>query len=108
LETSSTTIRYRDEITHLFRRLLLQPGAGLLDKSLIVTAVCTIAYDGYDTILEIFLRGRRVGVADTSRAGVWGLRSNVDVETPHSAGVKIITTQGAGQPRERVDAAAKA
>jgi hypothetical protein len=39
----------------LFGRLLLQPSASLLDKSLILTAVCAIADDRYDTILEIFL-----------------------------------------------------
>jgi hypothetical protein len=55
-ETSSTTIKFRDdEITHLFGRLLLQPGASLLDKCLILAAVCTVADDRYDTILEIFL-----------------------------------------------------
>jgi hypothetical protein len=54
LEPSSTTIKFRDNITHLFGRLLLQPSGSLLDKSLIVTAVCTIADDRYDTILEIF------------------------------------------------------
>jgi hypothetical protein len=90
----------------LFGGLLLQPSPGLLDKSLIVTAVCTIADDRYDAILEIFLRRRRavVGVADTCRAGVWGLRGNIDVEAPHSAGIIIITTQGAGQACERVEA----
>jgi len=54
-EMPSTTIKFRDKITHLFGRLLLQPSASLLDESLIVAAVCTIANDGYDTILEIFL-----------------------------------------------------
>lgn len=54
LEPSSTTIKFRDNITHLFGRLLLQPSGSFLDKSLIVTAVCTIADDRYDTILEIF------------------------------------------------------
>jgi len=54
-EASSTTIKFRDEIAHLFGRLLLQPSTSLLDKSLIVPAVRTIADDGYDTILEIFL-----------------------------------------------------
>ena len=44
-EVSSTTIKLRNEITHLFGRLLLQPSASLLDKSLIVTAVRTIADD---------------------------------------------------------------
>jgi hypothetical protein len=54
-EAPSTTIRSRDETTHLFGRLILQPSTSLLDKSLIVAAVCTIADDRYDTILEIFL-----------------------------------------------------
>ena len=54
-EASSSTIKFWDEITHLVGRLLLQPSAGLLDKSLILTTVCTIADDRYDTILEIFL-----------------------------------------------------
>ncbi len=54
-KVSSTTIKFRHEIAHLLGRLLLQPSASLLDKRLIVTAVCTIANDRYDTILEIFL-----------------------------------------------------
>lgn len=55
LKTSSTMIKCRNEITHVFGRLLLQPSAGLLDKSLIMTTVCTIADDRYDAIFEIFL-----------------------------------------------------
>jgi hypothetical protein len=54
-EASSTTIKFQDEIAHLFSRLLLQPSASLLDKSLILTPVCAIADDRYDTILEILL-----------------------------------------------------
>jgi hypothetical protein len=86
-------IEFRDEITYLFGRLLLQPSASLLNESLIVTTVCAIADDRYDTILEIFLRGR---VGNTCRAGIWGLRGNVDVETPYSEGINVTTTQGAG------------
>ena len=93
------TIKCRDKITHLFGRLLLQPSAGLLDKRLIVTTIRAITDDRNDTVLEIFL-GRCsivvVGATGACRASVWGLWGNIEVEAPHSARIKIATTQRAG------------
>ena len=47
-------INSRNEIAYLFRCLLLQPSTGLLNKCLIVSAVCAIADDRYNAVLEIF------------------------------------------------------
>jgi hypothetical protein len=54
-EMSSTAINSRDEIAYLFGGLLLQPSTGLLNKGLIVSAICTIADDRYNATLEILL-----------------------------------------------------
>jgi hypothetical protein len=93
------TIQCWDKITHLFRRLLLQPSAGLLDKRLIVITGRAITDDRNDTVLEIFL-GRCniivVGATGACRVSVGSLWGNIEVEEPHSARIKIATTQRAG------------
>jgi hypothetical protein len=96
---SSTVINSRGEIAYLFGCLLLQPSTGLLNKGLIVSAVCTIADDRYNAALEIFFGCRRilvVGATNARRVNVGCSRGDIDVKTPHCARVKITTAQGAG------------